>query len=333
MSHLRPDEHRGSMSVLVLGAVMGTTVFLLVALLPLFESQRVLSSTKRQIHTEAILRERADLLLDMFSEDPTPDADSRWDPVWDHILLDGGVRLEDLSSRLGLLWIRREPMETVDPFVSGLSFTEFQTLRTSSPLIEEISPLYDHLFKPSRIDLFTGYGYFDVHVSDELMLQRVVLERTGDKELAFSFRTWCAKRRMEREQERLVPISPQELRAALGVAYEDLFPLISVAPPLNVNFVDEQIMRLLASHYGIPSHVVETIARWRDRGEISSEMLDELLEPYRTTFFPFYFGTKTWIWKLTLKEEDVTLVRLIARIPEEAETTPPRWRLVGEWIE
>ena len=171
-------RERGSATLVVMAALLLVSVLMagLFALVGVARSA-VAREEARDSSIEALraeLRGVSELILD----DPTPEADSGWDPVWARV--QGGspsgiaVSLEDLSGRLGINWIRKELLESLDVLKEDAAAV--QQRREDQGLQLDIHAGYGDLIAEEALDrLFTPYSPFNVNVADEFALRRLYL--------------------------------------------------------------------------------------------------------------------------------------------------------------
>ena len=143
-------NRQGSASLVVLSLLLFLSTMFLGGAAFIELSVRSLERSRLRAAAHGRLRAAAEAIVGELLSDPTPFADSPSDPVWSAI---GGprgdgisVKLEDVSSRLGLNWIRKEVLADSGALLPGHAAQEVQEARESAGL---------------RLNLDTGFGAFE----------------------------------------------------------------------------------------------------------------------------------------------------------------------------
>ncbi len=254
--------------------------------------------------------------------DPTPFADSPRDPVWMDIgrYADEGIQvhLEDLSSRMGMNWARKEMLDEMGVMRQGRSSSELQQLRADTgPHLDLASAFGAFVDTDVLSRLFSPYGYFNINITDEFVLERVYAARTGDAEAAEVFRGKIQEQRLAKRKlgdEDLVKLlSPSE--------HAVLFPVVSAESSINVHFAPERVLEAVCAHFQIPLDKLKQITSVRQSTELSREQLSELIGPrYAGTLLDQYLGVRTWFWGITVASGQGKLRWVVARLPRGAGT-------------
>lgn len=328
-------RERGSATLVVMAALLLVSVLMagLFALVGVARSA-VAREEARDSSIEALraeLRGVSELILD----DPTPEADSGWDPVWARV--QGGspsgiaVSLEDLSGRLGINWIRKELLESLDVLKEDAAAV--QQRREDQGLQLDIHAGYGDLIAEEALDrLFTPYSPFNVNVADEFALRRLYLERTGDSAGAADFhaRIQTARIRRPGEEERF--IEPEDLEDFLGPDVERLLPLVTAEPVINVNTAPGAIVTELLARYDVPAAAGGQLLSLRDAGEVAPETLEAALgEKYRKTLLHHYLGCRSRFWRIEASREGVSVGWVVMRIAGD-DDGDDRLRLLEERV-
>ncbi len=261
-------------------------------------------------------------------------ADSLYDDIWNRIQfceIEGAkIGLEDVSSKLNPNWMMRTLFTRTNLhhlFSHGKSADELQEFRQKQGVSVNIGAHFRDFFSPENLEkYFSGYGYFNINVSDEFVLATVYSERTGKSEAeAESFRLLVHNRRLQKNPlKRLVPSG--QLHEFLKDDYEALYPIINAEPLFNVNFVSEDILREIINYpytdQGEDKHINPTVADWiihmREQRELTETDLENTIKPrYKTARIGQFLGTRTWFWKITIAGEQAALEWIVARIPDE----------------
>ena len=340
MSGGRMGREAGSTSMIVLGLLLFLSVLFAGAVLLV---QRAAGGLRRgeergaEERRLAVLAGRAARLL---LDDPTPESDGPTDPVWGRLagLQEEGTRLslQDVGSRLGLNWVRKELLEEMDVLRPGRTGDELQQYREEAGLRLELLPGYGDFIDEERLAaLFTAYGWFNVNVSDEFVLRQVFRLRRADDAEAEAFHG-----RVQQARAAKLVIGREELPGFLGEQAALLFPLVNAEPAMNVHYVPEPVLRVLLARYQVPPGRAEQILALREGEEWSEEDLEAMLgESYRKTLLHQYLGVRTWFWRIRVSGPRSTLTWTLARLPAEADAPgddgeeEARLRLLEESLE
>jgi hypothetical protein len=251
---------------------------------------------------------------------------------------EGGMaaKVEDISSKFNVNWVDSaflaQPL-LLPLFAQGSGPEAFAALRREKGFTTDIRGSYGETLAPEMIDeSFTTYGYADLNTSDAESLTRLYAERSGGRAAPASFAD-----RVRDERRATHAIESAELKTLLAPNYDELFPILSVAPPINVNFAPSRVLLAVLSYppYGLPDPAsrLELIERERAAGEITRNRLFSLIGLAREN--PIYrrLGVRTWFWRISVDSRDLSLVAVIARLPpdpdhELADLANPTLRIV-----
>ncbi len=329
----RPARESGAASAVVMGVLALLSALFLGTAAFIEAGTAELARARSRDAEERRLSELASAAAALLLDDPTPHADSPFDPVWSGALAAGegraaeipvsgapqgyAVSLEDLSSRLGINWVRRELLAAMDVLKPEATARELQQYREDTGLHLDASR-YERFVGTRDLEaFFTTRGWFNVNIADEFALRKVALERTGDLELAEDLRTRVQNVRIRRQPEDpLRLISREDLRGFLGPALADLFPIVGSEPAMNVHFAPGRVVEALVSHYNAGPALGERILAERAEGEMSEEQLAALLGQAATkTPLAHYLGVRTWFWRITVRGPSRSLEWVLARLP------------------
>ena len=142
------------------------------------------------------------------------------------------------------------------------------------------------------------------------MLATIYERRTGDATAAKDFAARISINSI---------MKSDQLRNLLFPYYAEVFPIICIAPPLNVNFVNQDILKALLSmsEFAIENPDARTtdIISTRLNKSIGERELYSLLRvPPENSIFT-YLGVRTWFWEIVLKSSVGKLTAIIARVP------------------
>jgi len=326
-------KEKGSISAVILGLLLFISVLFLSGSVFIEIALKELKRSEQIDREKELLLKRADQIVELLLDDPTPFADAPQDPVWEEMqnMEYKGIRavsLEDVSSLIGLNWVRKELLERMGVLDFGKTPRELQQFREDSGIHLNIEKAFHDFLEEENIEeFFTAYNYFNINISDEFVLRKLYFIRTGNMEEAEVFHTKIQNIRIEKKQ-----VEPQDMESFLsGFNYDILFPVLNAEPVMNIHFVHEKILEDLFSYCEIPDGKAESIINLRESSEWTVNDLKALIgEKYAETLLHHYLGCRTWFWNIYVEGEKLKLTRIIARMPEEAEEGAPEFRLVEE---
>ena len=322
-------KERGSASAVVLILILFLSALFLTASLSLELSLRQLRRSEERDARRRRLVAEAQRTLRILLEDPTPLVDCPQDPVWGARPQESGctVELEDLSSRLGLNWVRKELLESLGALKPGSSAQELQQFREDTGIHLNLEPAFSEFFSAEDLNaLFTAYAYFNVNIGDELALRKLHFVRGGDLAAAEEFHAAIQRLRIEKKI-----VEPAEMERRIGTGnYRLLYPVMNAEPAMNLHFVPAAILRGLFRHFRVPVEKAESILAARSSTEFTASDLEELFgkEVYEQTPLRHYLGVRTWFWQVQVRCGEDSLRWVIARLPGTDE--PARLRLLEE---
>lgn len=326
-------KERGSISAVILGLLLFISVLFLSGSVFIEIALKELKKSEQGDREKELLLKRADQIVQLLLDDPTPFADALQDPVWEEIksMEHEGVKaviLKDVSSLIGINWVRKELLGKMGVLGFGKTPQELQQFREDTGIHLNIeTAFYDFLEEENIEEFFTAYNYFNISISDEFVLRKLYFIRTGNMEEAEVFHTKIQNIRIEKKE-----LKPQDLESFFsGLNYDILFPVLNAEPVMNIHFVHEKILEDLFSYYEVPAGKADSIISLRESSEWTVDDLEALIgEKYSKTLLHHYLGCRTWFWKVYVEGEKLKLTRIIARMPEEAEEGKMEFRIVEE---
>jgi hypothetical protein len=280
---------------------------------------------REEIH--GTLKDVAAKVLDQLGRPAAPDVDAPTDPVWTYVAGLRGegrdIALEDLSSRLNLNTVRTELLEKTELgglVAQGRTPQELRQYRADEGPFPALSP-YAPFFSPGAMERdFTVYGYVNVNTAFEDTLRQFFSARTGDGPSSETFRG-AIRGYLSRSE----LVRKEELPALLGLYYPQLHPLMNVEPQMNVNFIPEEVLHAVLSYpYGGKriegfEAAYQAILADRAQGGVDERELASLVHAKAEQLLVFqYLGSRTWFWRIGVREGTHTLEWVVARIPGEA---------------
>lgn len=327
-------RERGSATIAILGVLIVLSILFLSASLLVELSLRSLRRGQDRDRAQQALADTARQVVEMLAADATPFADSRRDRVWERVeeLSAGGteVALHDLSSYLGLNWVRKEPLQCLQVLKPGKNVQELQQFREDTGIHLNLIPAFSQFIEEERIEeIFTAYSLFNVNVCDEFVLRKLHLVRGGDPAAAEWFHGKVQEARIAGQQ-----IEPEGLRDFLGERdYRILFPVLTAEPVMNIHFVPDKIVRDLFEHYSVAAENLDAVLAQRESAEWTRDDLKSLAGPkFEETLLHHYFGVRTWFWRIDVSDGKLALAWILARLPREDPQAGASFQLVEESI-
>ena len=288
------------LSIIITGT--GTAVYLV---------KNFANRVNRRVTEKSALQKEVMNIINQLSGDPTPDADSTFDPVWHYISNKSTenmkLQLTDLSSRINInsvhpLFLERTQLRST--FKNGKTVETFRNIRNKNGFCINITATYRDIFNKSDLEnYYTSYGYMNINTAYEFSLQRMFKLLTDDPAAAEVFHSFTAGALSSRRI-----MDADELLTAFRYNYHSIFPLIGTCPEMNVNFIPEFILKQVLTYpYGgkqleNSSAVLQRILYLRKAQEITSSQLRTIItieEPLQERIFQ-YVGTKTWFWEIKI---------------------------------
>lgn len=285
----------------------------------------------RLITTEKeILQDEVMAVINQLSGDPTPNADSAFDPVWDYIrnktTENMKLQLTDVSSRININSVHPlflERTEFRNTFKTGSTIETFRNARNQYGFCIKIPEVYRDIFSGSALEnYFTSYGFMNINTAYEFSLQRMFELLTGDPAAAEVFHSF-----LEQSLTSKSIMENEALQTAFGSSYRLISPLIGTWPEMNVNFIPEFVLeQVLCYPYGgkqlqNSSAALKNILYLRKIQEINSSQLRSMIhvtESLQERIFQ-YLGTKTWFWEIKAETAESSVQAVAVYLPENNE--------------
>jgi len=326
-------NREGSATVLVLCVLVFLSALFLAASASIGLSAHSLQRSQRLDGEVRALKRAAEAAVEALAADPTPFADAPTDPVWSRLRWTAGdepaVTLEDVSSRLGLNWIRRELLQDMGVLKPGRTSGDLQRFREEQGVTLRLQT-FSPLIREEELErMFTVYGYFNLNLADVQVLQRLHVQRGADLAEAESFRALLEQARAQERN-----IEPEALPEFMGEEnYRLLFPVVNAEAALNVHFVPEAVLEGLFRHCGQPREDLDRLLQARRGAELTPGKLQSLLSGRTDVRSPLkaFLGLQTWFWRITVRGGGRRLVWVVARVPRAAGN--PEYRRLVEPLE
>lgn len=304
------------------------------------------SSTEQYRRMENVYRDQQELelavreLISEMEKDPTPSSDSPYDPVWnwleDRNNEDIILELKDISSRFNLNFMRTKMLEKSvfsSMMINGHSPEDLKQFRGEQGFSDSLLDGYGDFFsEEDLLEYFTVYSYANLNVTYEDSLKKLYelqVDEAGSHIFLSKIQSLVSSQKIADEN---------RLQEILGSQMDNLYPLINIEPLLNVNFVNETVLKsVLFYPYGEEvlknaNNYLEIILAERSAMEIDSRRLDSILQVDDSYLRILqYLGTVTWYWEIHAKKDGISLSVVLTRLPQSDEMKDnPVYRIV-EW--
>lgn len=306
-------------SILVLG--MGTGISL---------AQQYMEKSEVVQKDRELLRMEAGRIMRQLQEDPTPESDSLLDPVWEYVRRQSPeyryLKLSDISSRINpgavhTAFFKKTGFKTT--LLQGVSSGMFKEFRDKTGFVTDIYSVYRNVLKESALkNYFTPFGYLNINTDYEYSLKKMFTLLTDDFGAADVFHTFISEALKKKHL-----ITEKELSTAFGKYHEDLFPVISTLPEMNIHFIPDFLLKqVLAYPYGGKvidrnEDLYKNLLHLRDTLEITPSELHAIVKTkgLQNRFFQ-YIGTKTWFWRVSAATKRTAIEAVIVCIPVQTGT-------------
>lgn len=328
----------GTVTMLILAGIFFLSASLVAGVGLLSQARRPVADYRVRLAKERELENAALGILRLLAEDPTPDADSRFDPAWAAAALptaaaanlpDTGetlvgaagknqageisLTLEDLSSRLNVNLAPAALLHSASlPALvrAGCEWEDLLHWRNTEGPFGSLAAFGEWLDLEAAERLLTVYGYVDPNTAAPEMVARFVevREKAGDAGVA--------------------PSSATALKA-----------LINTQPSVNLNLAPPEVVRALVELVESPrggenlaGHLASSILAERELHEIGPTDLRELIArvegawPEADHPLLAQLGVRTWFWRITAADGRIRLVEVAARLPQKE---LPSFALIG----
>jgi hypothetical protein len=321
---MKSDDGYSSISVFIL--ILFLSAISLSALHIIQISLLRSSKYNREYEIRQKLDEKAWALIEILGNDPTPEADSIFDPVWTYIESenegDTQIGLEDISSKFNLNFMRTKMLDKSslkNSMIEGHTPEELKQFRGENGFSSDLIETYGKFFPEENLKkYFTVYSYANFNVTYEDSLKKLYEIRVSE-DSGHSFLNTVQQHVSGR-----VMADHQTYKNLVGTAYDNLYPVVNTQPLMNVNFVPGPVLESVLHYpYGGEKHeqsdsFFEVIMTERAILEFSDEKLKNLLD-IEDDYLRIreYLGTRTWFWRISIIDDESSLEVIISVIPAD----------------
>jgi hypothetical protein len=186
---------------------------------------------------------------------------------------------------------------------NGKDGEEFSRFREEAGLRSTVED-YDEFFPQEILAAFFGvHSWGNINTIDEAMVRRLALSVSGSEVVAdFVGETIADLRRHNKTLRR------EELKETLGDFYGDLFPFLNCEAPMNINFVEPEILEALIACLG------KDLAIPGDPRQ--------LILPGEGHPLSQYLGRITWFFEINIEGPRRSCRAIVCRIPPAGSLNP-----------
>ena len=287
-------------------------------------------------------KEKIDTVLNSIFEeikkDHTPNVDSKMDPVWkfNDSNIDGfDISIKSLSGLINLNYIPKEILANtilISAFDVPESVDKIKSMIEENGMINSYEEISDLISEDKFNENFTLYGYSNFNVADEVPLSFIGNNLTN----SYFGDELVNKRKSLRNNKQYIQ-SQTEFNMLCGIHFDDINPYININPTLNVNFMNEELLKSFLTYPQFKlSNALQkanTIISLRESKEITQEELISILGIQKNNDLYYYIGSKTWFWQITISGKNTSCNVILARDPEERTLGEPKFYLIEKrWI-
>ena len=295
---------------------------------------RKLMEFEERIKIDELLKE---IYIDI-KNDSTPESDSRIDTVWkwDESEKEGfKINLNSLSGKINLNCINEDILcnSGIRNFFEdsdALSFIINE--RKEERLIYDYQELKDFISKEDFDRYFTCYGFSNINISDENIIKIISDSATKSDYGNILYN----QVRTIRKTKQFIK-SDIELKMFLGVNFEAIMPYVNIKPQINVNFMEEDVLRALLSYPEFKltnkAQRINTLLSVRETTEINEEDLTNILGISKNDELYYYLGCRTWFWQIDIAGKNVSCRVVLARSYEDDEFGKTNYYIIEKkWL-
>ena len=287
-------------------------------------------------------KEKIDTVLNSIFEeikkDHTPNVDSKMDSVWkfNDSNIDGfDISIKSLSGLINLNYIPKEILANtilISAFDVPESIDKIKSIIEENGMINSYEEISDLISEDKFNENFTLYGCSNFNVADEVPLSFIGNNLTN----SYFGDELVNKRKSLRNNKQYIQ-SQTEFNMLCGIHFDDINPYININPTLNVNFMNEELLKSFLTYPQFKlSNALQkanTIISLRESKEITQEELISILGIQKNNDLYYYIGSKTWFWQITISGKNTSCNVILARDPEEGTLGEPKFYLIEKrWI-
>ena len=281
------------------------------------------------------------LLVEIYEEiknDKTPYSDSKYDSVWkyDNTMMEGfKISIKSLSGLINLNFITKDLISKTELnslFLYDNAMENIYDLITDKGLLYSYEEINQYIEKDKYDNYFTLYGFSNFNISNNESIKKLTNNLTNS-----SFGDDLINKRNILIRNKQLIQNETELNLLCGIHYDEIFPFININPPLNINFMDENLIRIILSFqdFKLPGaqQKANSIIELRDSKEITQEELVSILGITKGDELYYYIGCKTWVWQILIEGDSSSCNVILIRDPEDTILGEPKLYVIEkQWL-
>jgi hypothetical protein len=207
--------------------------------------------------------------------------------------LPAGVKLASLSGRINLNSITPFLLQysALSGTLVGHSVTEFTDYRMNKGPFARLEDYKDYFRPESLKRLYCVYSSFDVNTADEIILEKIITQRTGKSSLGANVRA-----RVREFRTGLQVMTDSDWDRIIGAEKDELGDIVSVSPELDVNTASVDVLQALLRDADFkleqPDAKVQTIINGRTAKPWTDDALRQALGLTKTSALMQHLGTR-----------------------------------------
>jgi hypothetical protein len=306
---MREDRNQGGSATLQTLAILLYLTLTAAAVtgLILLSSRLVKHNSDQNMQGQLLAAKALRAFMDSLDNDEDPEADSPLDPLYSFIGPEGtSVKVEERSSLLNPNWLAKPIMDETeirDFLVSGKTGQDVQQFREDQGLQSDLSDYKDLFAEEARKTYLTLDSYAQLDSTDEFALRKLFLAATGNAGAAEVFHS-----KVQGHIATLKMGDASKLREILGLDGEEVSRYLGLEPQMNVNFVQEKILRAILSYspfkVNSPQAATAAILSQRASHPLKTQDLEAILGTQAQPRIKAYLGTRSWFWRVGISTTD-----------------------------
>lgn len=168
---------------------------------------------------------------------------------------------------------------------------------------------------------FTLYSMINLNVIDEKTLQTVCSIYSLSEDLV-------NKRKSLQFNNQFIQTETEAL-LTYGFNYEKLKPYVTIDSTINVNFVDEDLLKAFVSlpsfHINNPIEKTEKLLSQRNIENINKEYIMNIFDISKNDELYYYMGCKTYFWELIISNNKVSCRYILFRDDKDIYLIKKKW--------
>ena len=291
---------------------------------------------KQSLNEEKEINKLFNTIISDIKNDNTPDSNSRHDlfAKWnDKSINNLNVKIDNLSGKININSFPKDILEKTDLkklFID--SSASIYQIYESQVLFSDFTQLSQYITLENYEKYFTTFGWFNYNSSDDTRFELLL------NQLKINSITLLDRRKELLSTKQYIQ-SYTQLKMNTGTQFTEVFPYINLEAPINVNYIDQEVLKNILSYpsFNIKGAVskAQTIASLRENQEITQEMLSNILELKKNNPLYYFLGTKTYFYKIRIegksKQCDFYIAREITDI-DSYKNTPKYYLIKKSWI-